>query len=149
MIYDKLVNVKKYLGINKNLDTAIEFLAKTDLNELPLGKTEIDGDNVFIKVMEAQAAPIEEKRYEIHKQYLDIQIDLVGTEAIQIGNEQDMECKEFDDAKDIGKGTSSDLAMCTMGPGNFIICMTMEPHKPNIKTCEDTYLKKAVVKVLW
>lgn len=47
MIYDMLTNVEKYRGISKNLDTAIDFLVKTDLASLPLGQTEIDGDNVL------------------------------------------------------------------------------------------------------
>ena len=36
MIYDMLTNVEKYRGISKNLDTAIDFLVKTDLSALPL-----------------------------------------------------------------------------------------------------------------
>ena len=41
MIYDKLSNAKRYLGISENLDVALRFIAEHDLNELPLGKTEI------------------------------------------------------------------------------------------------------------
>lgn len=85
MIYDMLTNVEKYRGISKNLDTAIDFLVKTDLSALPLGRTEINGDNVFANVMEAQAKPVEELNFEIHKKYMDIQIDIEGTEVICIG----------------------------------------------------------------
>ena len=38
MIYDEIKNIERYRGISKNLDTAIDFLEKTDLNSLPLGK---------------------------------------------------------------------------------------------------------------
>ena len=53
MIYDKLINIGLYKGMNKNLDTAIDFILSHDLNELPMEKTVVDGDNVYINVMEA------------------------------------------------------------------------------------------------
>ena len=85
MIYDEIKNIERYRGISKNLDTAIDFLEKTDLNSLPLGKTEILGDKVFANVMEAQAKAENELSFEIHKKYMDIQVDIEGTEEILIG----------------------------------------------------------------
>lgn len=147
MIYDKLVNMSLYKGMNKNLDTAIDFILSHDLNELPLGKTVVDGDNVYINVMDAKASPVEERAYEIHKNYMDIQMDLVGIERIDTGDFTKMEIGEYNSEKDVAKATAEDLAECLIGPGNFIICMAGEPHKPNIAVSEDTILKKAVCKV--
>ena len=56
-------------------------------------------------------------------------------------------CGDFNEEKDVAKAQATDLAQCIIGPGNFIICMAGEPHKPNIAVGEDTVLKKAVVKV--
>lgn len=147
MIYDKLSNLGSYKGMNPNLDTAIDFITTHDLNELPLGKTVVDGTNVYINVMDAKASPVEERAYEIHKKYMDIQIDLVGVERIDTGDCTKMEVDEYDEEKDVAKATAVDLAQCLIGPGNFIICMAGEPHKPNIAVSEDTVLKKAVCKV--
>ena len=147
MIYDKLNNLGLYKGMNPNLDTAIDFITTHDLNELPLGKTVVDGTNVYINVMDAKASPVEERAYEIHKNYMDIQMDLVGVERIDTGDCTKMEVDEYDEEKDVAKATAVDLAQCLIGPGNFIICMAGEPHKPNIAVSEDTVLKKAVCKV--
>ena len=147
MIYDKLSNAKRYLGLSSNLDAALCFIAEHDLNELPLGKTTILGDQVFINVMTANAAPLEEKQFEIHKKYMDIQIDLFGTERIDIGDSNNINVLEFNNDGDIGFVESDTLTECTMGPGNFIICMAEEPHKPGIATGADISLKKCVVKV--
>ena len=70
MIYDKLSNLGLYKGMNKNLDTAIDYLSSHDLNELPLGKNVVDGDNVYINVMDAKAFPLEERFYEVKNEYL-------------------------------------------------------------------------------
>ena len=53
MICDTLDQLHLYKGFHKNLDTAIEFLAAHPLDTLPLGRTEVDGDEVFINVMDA------------------------------------------------------------------------------------------------
>ena len=63
-------NLKLYKGMNKNLDTAIDFITSHDLNTLPLGRTIVDQDNVFINVMETSAASVEERQYEFHKNYM-------------------------------------------------------------------------------
>ena len=55
MICDTLDQLHLYKGFHKNLDTAIEFLAAHPLDTLPLGRTEVDGDEVFINVMDAEA----------------------------------------------------------------------------------------------
>ena len=147
MIYDKLINIGLYKGMTKNLDTAIDFILSHDLNELPIGKTVVDGDNVYINVMDAKTSPVEERSYEIHKNYMDIQIDLVGIERIDIGDCTKTESDEYNETKDIAKVKTADLAKCIIGPGNFIICMVNEPHKPNIAVSDDVVLKKAVCKV--
>ena len=85
--------------------------------------------------------------YEVHKKYMDIQIDLVGVERIDTGDCTKMEMEEYSEESDVAKAYAPDLAQCIIGPGNFIICMAGEPHKPNIAVSEDTVLKKAVCKV--
>ena len=82
MIYDLLENIGRYRGICPNLDTAIRFLMDTDLNTLPTGKTEIDGDRVYLQIMDAVTHELTEDSYEIHRAYMDIQIDLDGCEVI-------------------------------------------------------------------
>ena len=147
MIYDQLSNLKLYKGINPNLDTAIDYISSHNLAELPLGKTVIDGDNVYINVMETKAQPIEERKYEVHKYYMDIQMDLEGVERIDTGNTCETSILDYNDEADVATASAPDMAQCLIGPGNFIICMANEPHKPNIAVSNETFLKKAVCKV--
>jgi len=147
MIYDKLANIFLYKGINANLDTAIAYISDHDLSQLPMGKTCLDKDLVYINVMDAEAGPLEEKNYEFHKEYMDIQIDLSGTEMIQIGDSAGMTIKDYNAETDFGVAECRDLTSCTMGEGNFIVCMAGEPHKPGIAVSDQTALKKCVFKV--
>ena len=83
MIYDLLANIGNYRGMNRNLDKAIDYLMTVDINTLPLGKTEIDGDRVFLQVMEARTHELTDESYEVHRDYMDIQIDIDGCEVIE------------------------------------------------------------------
>ncbi|MDE5910564.1 MAG: YhcH/YjgK/YiaL family protein [Lachnospiraceae bacterium] len=147
MIYDKISNLKLYKGMNKNLDTAIDFITSHDLNKLPLGKTVVDQDMVFINVMETVADSIEERQYEFHKYYMDIQMDLVGTERIDTGDCNGAKYISYNEEGDVGNVITADLGGCLIGSENFIICMAGEPHKPNIAVSDDRFLKKVVCKV--
>ena len=81
MICDTLEQLHLYKGFHKNLDTAIEFLAAHPLDSLPLGRTEVDGDEVFINVMDADLKPHTGSHAEYHRLYADLQIDLTGGEG--------------------------------------------------------------------
>lgn len=147
MIYDKLSNLSLYQGLNENLDKAIQYITTHNLNDLPLGKTVIDGDLVYINVMETKSQPLEERSFEIHKNYMDIQMDLIGIERVDTGDYHKVTIENYNQDSDVATAESDTLAGCILGPGNFIICMANEPHKPNIAVTEDTFLKKAVCKV--
>lgn len=148
MIYDEIVNMKRYRGIAKNLDTAIRFVTNTDLNSLPLGRTEIDGNKVFINVMLTGGADREDLNYEVHRNYMDLQIDLEGTEWIDMGYGRIKLVTSYNEEKDISFHDAQFSVPCRLGKGMFILCMTGEPHKPGIVQPGLELKKKCVIKVL-
>ena len=81
MICDTLQHLGRYRGLHPNLDTAIDYLLTHDLAALPLGRTEVDGDKVFINLMDATLHPDAGYHPEYHKLYADLQVDLTGSEG--------------------------------------------------------------------
>ncbi|MGN0307297.1 MAG: YhcH/YjgK/YiaL family protein [Lachnospiraceae bacterium] len=147
MIYDKLSNIGFYKGLNKNLDTAIDYILSHDLLSLPLGKTVVDGDRVFVNCMECETGLLSNKQYELHKEYMDIQIDLIGVERVVTGDKLNMDMGEYNAEGDCSFGQAAPLADCAIGPGNFIICMVGEPHMPGVALQNPESIKKCVFKV--
>lgn len=148
MIYDRLDNIERYKGIHPNLDQGIDFLLKTELKTLPLGKTVIDGEKVFINVMEATLNDADTLEYEFHQKYLDIQIDLTGEEKISIGFLPNFDTSVYEASSDFGTVTCQTELCLPLGENRFIICMTNEPHKPGIRSNQGATVKKGVVKIL-
>ena len=81
MICDTLQHLTRYKGLCKNLDTAIDYLLTHDPASLPLGRTEVDGEEVFINTMDATLHSDDGYHPEYHKKYADLQLDITGSEG--------------------------------------------------------------------
>lgn len=147
MIYDLLENIGNYRGMNGNLDKAIDYLTATDLNTLPLGKTEIDGNRVFLQVMEARTRELTDESYEVHRDYMDIQIDLDGCEVIETALDGVTLIGEYQPDFQKAAARTGAGARCVMGTGRFILCMAGEAHGPGGCLEKPEGIKKCVVKV--
>ena len=145
MICDTLDQLHLYKGFHKNLDTAIEFLAAHPLDTLPLGRTEVDGDEVFINVMDADLKPHTDSHAEYHRLYADLQIDLTGGEGWGYTNLPGEEAGEF--AGDIGFRTSPDAVSGVLGEGRFVLFFPGELHKPGVARPGCDHVRKAVIKI--
>lgn len=149
MIYDTIENLSQYTGMFANLDTAIEFMQQTDLHALPLGRTEIDGDNVYVNVMEAEPTPGESRTFETHTRYMDLQMDLEGVELCEVALGEVTEAEPYDEERDYAAYEGNTSAALVLGEGRFALFMVEEPHKPTIKAEGCDKVKKAVFKIAY
>ncbi len=148
MIFDKIENAGRYMGMNPNLDRALRFLTETDLSALPEGRTEIDGDKVFVNVMTAETDPDDKRGYEFHEKYYDIQIDIMGAETVCVGTEYRSVIRPYSEEYDVGFGECGCEAECRLSPGRFVVCEPGEPHQPGgAADGKPMQIRKAVVKV--
>ena len=145
MICDTLEHLARYNGLHPNLDTAIDYLLTHDLSALPNGRTEVDGDEVFINVMDAALPPDAGYHPEYHKLYADLQIDITGGEGWGYATAPGEEVGTF--TGDIGFQNSPDAVTGSLGEGRFVLFFPGELHKPGVARPECTKVRKAVVKI--
>ena len=145
MICDTLEHLARYNGLHPNLDTAIDYLLTHDLSALPNGRTEVDGDEVFINVMDAALHPDAGYHPEYHKLYADLQIDITGGEGWGYTNLPGEEAGEF--TGDIGFRTSPDAVSGTLGEGRFVLFFPGELHKPGVARPGCAHVRKMVIKI--
>lgn len=148
MIYDLINNSDLYLSINPNLKSAFDFLRKKDLFALEIGRHEIDGENSFALVSEYKSKDESAGRWEAHKNYLDIQLVLMGKEKFGFSNLKEMTkvTAEYSAENDImffeGSGNFLELSV-----GYFVIVFPSDAHKPSITGEIESDVRKIVVKV--
>ena len=149
MIFDRIENIEKYKGIYSNLDMAIDFIINTDLSELSNGKNIVDSDKIYINIVDGQLIEESNGVYELHRDYLDIHIDIDGKEKILIcdcSGAEEVEAYNSEGDYELLKGKKT--GECKLDNNHFAICMTGEPHMPCIKLVDDVYsVRKAIVKV--
>lgn len=148
MIYDRFEELSKYKGCFKGLDTLIEWAKTNQVQDLPLGKTEIDGERVFVNVMVAETRKPEMAKYEVHRKYMDLQLDLEGCESVQVAKTFTFDEHGFDFQADIGFGTGEVGVIGHLGQGNFVLFLPEEPHMPTLSIQKCTLVKKVVFKIL-
>lgn len=149
MIYGSLYNPRFGRGLSPVLANILNTVRQYDLPGLPLGRHEIDGDRVFMNVMEVVTEPAASKRAEIHQEYLDIQILIGGEERIDFGLPGSWDSDDpYDAAKDLQmldiKRSPQTLSLT---PGMYVIFFPLEPHKPGCQVQGAKSIKKVVVKV--
>jgi YhcH/YjgK/YiaL family protein len=150
MIVGKLVDLYRYKGISKNIDTAIDYIQNNDLMALPKGKTIVDGDNVFINRDTYVARPLEECFFENHEKYIDIQIVLKGQEVIGYTHLTNPDLKvttPYNPDKDVTKYNYNPkgAVFFTLEEG-FALVYTEDAHLAKCKA-NDEIVEKVVVKV--
>ena len=147
MLVDSFDYIACYKGLPPNLDTAIDWLNSHTLDALENGRTIIDGENVFVNVMDADLRDAEGAAFEYHRRYADLQIDLSGSEHWGWASEGKPE-GEFSTESDVGFASGPEHAGGELGEGRFVIFFPGELHKPSCKTPGCDHVRKAVVKIL-
>jgi biofilm protein TabA len=144
----KLADWKQIDG-TQGLEAAFTFLAGTDLAALPLGRTTIDGDQVFAIVSEAETRAPEVSRFEAHRKYIDVQYLASGQELIGFAPVRALETTEpYDAAKDIEFfSRPAEYASIELRPGRFAVFVPGDGHMPSVHLDGPHVVRKVVVKI--
>ena len=127
---------------------ALDFLAKPETAELPVGRYELDGDNIFVLIQDQTTAPVENKRAESHRNYIDIQYLFTGKEVQGYAPLLPGVTGEEPAGKDnIFYADVENEQFVTLHPGEFTVYFTNDIHRPNCTMDEPVNIHKAVVKI--
>lgn len=147
MIYDTLQNAGSYYNLSPRLAVALRFLVSPAAAKLEIGRHPIDGDNIFVMVQEYRTQPREERFWETHRRYIDIQFMQSGVERMGFAPAERMKVIEpYDSEKDFtkldGAGQFIDVAA-----GTFTIFMPHDAHMGGVVVAEPEMVRKIVIKV--
>ena len=147
MILDKLTRGRRYRALHPGFARAFEFLTGTDLQSLPPGRHEIDGERLYVSVEHVSGRGHEGSRLEVHRKYIDIQVTIDGVEEIgwmALGDCRNLSGPFLTD-KDVGFFDDRPLTWVAVTPGQFAVFFPDDAHAP---LAGRGPIKKAIVKVL-
>ncbi|MDR2841459.1 MAG: YhcH/YjgK/YiaL family protein [Paludibacter sp.] len=146
MILDTLQNSRNYTSLHPLFGKAFDFLLTNDLAALPLGKTELDGKNLYATVMEVAGKTEEIARMETHDQYIDIQVPISATESMGYTPTAHLQqvTEKYNAEKDITFFADKAESMLNVKPLEMAIFFPADGHQPCIG---NGIIKKIVIKV--
>lgn len=72
MIFSKLNGGDDLSAYPAAIQRALAYLRDTDIMSLELGRHELEGDDMFVNVMDMTTHPMEGSHPEVHKKYIDL-----------------------------------------------------------------------------
>ena len=148
MIIDRLENAHKYADAHKGFAESFAFLQKAVAENLPVGRYEIDGDNVFAFIQEYDSKT--ESAFETHKNFIDIQFVSSGVEVIEVADISKMtESIPYNPEKDVTFYEDYDKSSVSIiEAGAYGIFFPWDAHKPGLAlNGNPDAVKKIVVKI--
>ncbi|TKV10573.1 N-acetylneuraminate anomerase [Citrobacter sp. wls619] len=136
-------------GLHPVLQQALTQAVAAKPQDKAPGRYELQGENIFMNVMQFVTQQPEQKKAELHEQYSDIQVLLAGEERIlfgMTGSARQCEERHVEDDYQLCNQIADEQAM-VLKPGRFVIFMPGEPHKPGCVVGEPVDIKKVVIKV--
>lgn len=148
MILDDIKNASHYTKLGPLFKKAFDFIGKTDFNAIPLGKHTIDGEDLFVILMEYETKDPSDCIMENHKKYTDIQYMVRGEEFMGVKTfAGQTPTTPYDDSKDAAFYHPEFDSLVKVKEGQFTIFFPHDLHMPSIKTGQPLKVLKAVFKV--
>lgn len=137
--------------VSGHLHKALAYLQETDFSKLPVGRYEVDGDNIYFMVSEYDTKPKEEKKAETHIKYIDIQYIVKGEEKIHYTDyNSNLEITEDKRVEKDGifYNTTADVDSLLLREDMLGVLFPWEVHRPGCNVGENSvFVKKVVFKV--
>ena len=147
MIYDTLNNLPNYLGMSDNLDAVIEFVMARDINNLPAGKTRIDGEKAVGTVSTVTPQVGGKVPFIRRDGHLTLEPALEGSELFEVSLGEFSPTKPTDEAADLTVGSADTSIAGMLCEGRFALYLAGEPYRSGLKAQGCGKLKKAVFSI--
>ena len=146
MIYDNIKNAHLYAGLGARFQQAFDYLQKTDLLALPVGRIELDGKNLYVMVQEYSSKLPEQGKWEAHQRYIDLQYIVSGVEKMGLAALNRLTLGAYNPEKDF-QALSGEGVFLPLSAGDFMLLWPQDAHMPGMAIDTQTPVKKVVVKI--
>lgn len=145
MIIDTIEHLPLYGAMHPLIPQVCDFLREHDLNTLPVGRTVIEDDHLFVNIDMVTPKTRQEGVLETHEAMIDIQIPLTGEETHGYALGETLPSMPYDAERDCTLYPIDYVQeFFNLRPGQFVIYFPGEGHAPAISSQP---LRKAIFKL--
>lgn len=129
MIIDHIQNLNQYLPLNPNFQQVHNYIKKTNIHSLPVGQHEIEGRNIFARVIQREHLGPEKIKLESHQKYVDLHLTLQGEDLIGCKpKNQSTQEGEYREITDDFFFSDNPLITTTLPPNYFVLFFPQDAH---------------------
>jgi len=146
MIVGKIKDLNRYKGISAEIDQAIEYVLRTDLLKLEIGRYVLN-ENVIVNRQAYFGKELAQA--ETHKKFIDLQIVVKGREGFgysDISNPTLVNKIEYNEETDVAFYDVCDELVYTLAEESFAIVFPDDVHRPGMRMDEEM-IEKVVLKI--
>ncbi len=147
MVFGNIENLEEYTFLEERLKECFKYANTYDLKAFAKGSHVIDGERLFVNIVEYTTTTSENRFWEAHKNYLDLHLMLEGEEQIDLNFLKNMEVKEFVEKDDFVPLDGEKNSSVILRNGDFLICYPNDGHRTAVMVKEPVTIKKAIFKV--
>ena len=146
MVIDALPNAARYAALHPFFKTAFDFLQRPNLVAMPDGRHDLlDNNRLYALVQSYDTVPLEGGLLEGHRDYVDIQFILAGTERIGWAPfENQPVATPYDLPRDIAF-YNGPCQLLQLRAGDFMILWPSDLHLPMRHAAETAGLVRKIV----
>ncbi|MDY0209971.1 MAG: YhcH/YjgK/YiaL family protein [Acholeplasma sp.] len=150
MIVDHIKNLHKYIALNPNIQSVIDYINQKSVSSITVGKHIINEEVSLIREDYTPKSLID-CYFEAHQQFGDIQWVIKGSELFGYLEKNDSKFYEtvpYSIEKDVVKGQSKgDFSKILLTEGMFALVLKDELHMPKLTDHSNNQVIKAVFKI--
>ena len=147
MVFGNIRDLKDYGYLEAEVLKCFEYAKNHDLLSYEKGSHEIEGDNLFVNIVEYETTTPENRFWVAHKKYLDLHFMLKGPEQIDVNFIDNMEQKEFVDKDDFLPLEGEANSHVVLTEGDFLLCYPKDAHRTAVQVNTPAVIKKAIFKI--
>lgn len=147
MILDDLSRSALYDGLSPRFARAFAWLRTVSPASLPDGRTDLEGDELYVLCLRGAVKPLDQVKWEAHRRYADIQAVFLGTERMLWQALDKTVPGEYAAEKDFLPLAAEAGADFEVGPGAFAVFFPGDAHRPGVEVPGKGPVVKLVVKV--
>ena len=147
MVFGNIRDLKDFGYLEENVRKCFDYAREHDLLSYEKGSHPIDGDELFVNVVEYETTTPENRFWEAHRQYLDLHFMLRGPEQIDVNFIDNMEQKEFVEKDDFLPLEGDPNSHVVLNAGDFLLCYPADAHRTAVQVGAPATIKKAIYKI--
>ena len=147
MVFGNIRDLKEYGFLEEDVLKCFAYANEYNLMGYEKGSHEIDGEDLFVNIVEYETTDTENRFWEAHRYYLDLHVMLDGKERIDVNFIDNLDQKEFVEKDDFLPMDGEANGHVVLEPGDFLLCYPKDAHRTAVKVDGPEKIKKAIFKI--